>query len=157
MRRIVEDNMKNVTHPIYNIKALFIKRELAKNPALKDENWEKYLPKFTTKNISKRKQPKKKKIKQPYTPFPPPQTESKVDKELASGEFFLKEKEKIKRKRKALEEKHKEAKKDRETKRAQAFIPPEEPSTSKVEKKSDFNVDEFKSKIKKGLKKHKKS
>lgn len=55
-----------------------IKKELAKDPELRNENWERFLPKFKSKNISKRKQPKKKKIKKPYTPFPPPQPESKV-------------------------------------------------------------------------------
>lgn len=69
--------MKNV-HPIYNIKALMIKRELAKDAKLKDENWERFLPKFINKNISKRKQPKNKREKKPYTPFPPAQLESKV-------------------------------------------------------------------------------
>jgi len=55
-----------------------IKRELAKDPELKNENWERFLPRFKSKNISKRKQPMKKKEKKPYTPFPPQQPDSKV-------------------------------------------------------------------------------
>lgn len=55
-----------------------IKKELAKDPELRNENWERFIPKFKSKNISKRKQPKKKRVKKPYTPFPPPQPESKV-------------------------------------------------------------------------------
>ncbi len=55
-----------------------IKHELAKDPALKNESWERFLPVFKTKNQSKRKQPFKKNVKKKYTPFPPPQQESKV-------------------------------------------------------------------------------
>ncbi|KOC70060.1 KRR1 small subunit processome component like protein [Habropoda laboriosa] len=151
VRRIVEDTMKNI-HPIYNIKALMIKRELAKDPKLKNENWERFLPNFTSKN-SKRKQPKKKKEKKPYTPFPPPQQESKLDKMIASGEYFLKEDQKRARKRKQQEERHQEAEKKRQERRAQAFIPAEEKVVKKKEEKSDINLEEFKKKVTKGLKK----
>lgn len=152
VRRIAEDTMKNI-HPIYNIKALMIKRELAKDPKLKNENWERFLPKFNSKNISKRKQPLKKKEKKPYTPFPPPQQESKVDKMIASGEYFLKEEQKRARRKKEQDTKHEEAEKKRQERRAQAFIPPEEKPKESIKQDDDINLDEFKKKVKKGLKK----
>lgn len=130
VRKVVEDTMKNI-HPVYSLKALMLKRELAKNPKLKDENWERYLPKYNSKNISKRKEPKKKKVKKPYTPFPPPQPESKLDKEMASGEYFLKEEQKRAKKRKEQEARHEEATKRRQERRAQAFVPPEEKPVQK--------------------------
>lgn len=55
-----------------------LKRELMKNEKLKHESWDRFLPKFKSKNLSKRKQPFKKRVKKEYTPFPPSQPESKV-------------------------------------------------------------------------------
>lgn len=90
VRRVIEDCMANI-HPIYHIKELMIKRELAKDPELKDQNWERFLPQFKKRNLSKRRKPfnitdKSKKV---YTPFPPPQEKSKIDLQIESGEYFL--------------------------------------------------------------------
>ena len=68
--------MRNV-HPIYNIKTLMIRRELMSDPALKNESWDRFLPKFKKRNVQ-RKKPTAAKEKKDYTPFPPPPVESKV-------------------------------------------------------------------------------
>ena len=126
--------MKNI-HPVYNIKRLMIVRELEKDPKLKDENWDRFLPTFKKTNVQ-RKKPRQvvegrrkemeearsaaasaksttatstadetapgkkstKKKKKSYTPFPPAQLPSKIDRQLDSGEYFLSERERKDRK-----------------------------------------------------------
>ena len=70
VRRVVEDCMKNV-HPVYNIKSLMIKRELMKDEKLRNESWDRFLPKIK-RNQSKRHKPRLIRQKKDYTPFPPP-------------------------------------------------------------------------------------
>jgi len=56
-----------------------IKRELAKDEKLKNESWDRFLPKFKKRNIkTKAPQKKSKKDKKVKTLFPPAQQPSKV-------------------------------------------------------------------------------
>ncbi|GFO03196.1 krr1 small subunit processome component homolog [Plakobranchus ocellatus] len=136
VRKIVEDCMNNI-HPFFTIRTIMEKHDLAKNPEMRHQNWEPYLPQYQSKNISKRKQPLKKKKKKAYTPFPPPQPESKIDKELASGEYFLKEDERRQRKTELKKQKQNQSKQDRQRKRDKAFIAPEESNHSVKRKAID--------------------
>ncbi|XP_036156263.1 KRR1 small subunit processome component homolog isoform X3 [Myotis myotis] len=151
VRKVVLDTMKNI-HPIYNIKTLMIKRELAKDSELRSQSWERFLPQFKHKNVNKRKEPKKKTVKKEYTPFPPPQPESQIDKELASGEYFLKASQKKRQKMEAIKAKQAEALSKRQEERNKAFIPPKEkpvlkPKEASTETKID--VAAIKEKVKK--------
>lgn len=168
VRQIVLDCMNNI-HPIYNIKRLMIQRELAKNPKLQQEDWSRFLPTFTKKNVPRRtplqtkkeqkQQQQKQQLQQPitataavttittnnttemeqpttssnhktnkkkktYTPFPPPQTPSKIDLQLESGEYFLSERDL--KKKKLYEKSMQSAAKSKEKKAAREaeFIPP---------------------------------
>jgi len=156
VRKIVIETMNNV-HPIYNIKTLMIKRELMKDPKLRNENWERFLPKFEHKSLSKRKKPLKKKVKEPYTPFPPAQPLSKVDKELESGEYFLKEKEKAAKKAIERKEKEVQTRNWQKEKREKSFKPPKEKPAVKqsVSITDDVDIEKLKQKVKSAQKKEK--
>ncbi|KAJ5907659.1 KRR1 small subunit processome component [Penicillium taxi] len=127
IRRIIDDCMANI-HPIYHIKELMIKRELAKDPTLANESWDRFLPNFKKRTLSKRHVPYKvtDKAKKVYTPFPPAPEKSKVDLQIESGEYFLskeandraRKEEVVERQRVKREEKMREREKD--------FIAPEE-------------------------------
>lgn len=139
IRTVVLDCMKNI-HPIYHIKTLMIKRELAKDPALANEDWSRFLPKFKKKNLSKRHKPHVVREKKSYTPFPPAPVPSKVDLQQASGEYFLNESQREEQKK---EEKKRAAKiKSEEKKRAREaeFLPPPEEEDNKAGKKRKSSV-----------------
>ncbi|KAH1093064.1 hypothetical protein GYH30_039008 [Glycine max] len=122
VRRIVEECMLNKMHPVYNIKVLMMKKELEKDPALAQENWDRFLPKFKKKNVKQKKVNTKQ--KKPYTPFPPPQQPSKIDIQLETGEYFLSNKRKSAKIWQEKQEKQAEKTAENKRKREEAFIPP---------------------------------
>lgn len=136
LRRVIEDCMANI-HPIYHIKELMIKRELAKDPELKNESWDRFLPHFKKRNLSKRRVPMKvtDKSKKVYTPFPPPQEKSKVDLQIESGEYFLNKSAKDRAVKEEREEKQKEKKVEKLKERAKAFKAPDEEQDKPKERK----------------------
>ncbi|KAK8743940.1 hypothetical protein OTU49_000923 [Cherax quadricarinatus] len=152
--RVVTDTMRNI-HPVYLLKALMIKRHLVQDPNLKHEDWSKFIPKFTPKNVP-RKKPKVRKLKKPYTPFPPDPTERKIDKQMAEGKFFIEKSErKWSKKRKPTEEEKKESTDRQREKRAKAFIVPEEPKykPNVPEVNSQVDIKSLKMKVKNSKKK----
>ncbi|KAH0831791.1 KRR1 small subunit processome component [Fonsecaea monophora] len=142
VRRVVEDCMNNI-HPIYHVKELMIKRELAKDPALKNESWDRFLPNFKKKTLSKRRVPHKviDKSKKVYTPFPPPQEKSKVDLEIESGEYFLAKQAKERAREQERQEKQKQKKEERQRQREQAFVAPREDLVQKKAKRKTVDED----------------
>ena len=143
VRRVIEDCMANI-HPIYHIKELMIKRELAKDPELKNENWERFLPHFKKRNLSKRRKPFQvnDKSKKNYTPFPPPQEKSKMDLQMESGEYFLTQHAKERAKKERQEEKVREKTAERKRKREEAFEVPKEDGEKKKKKKRKKEIAE---------------
>ncbi|KAG2745776.1 hypothetical protein P692DRAFT_201848246 [Suillus brevipes Sb2] len=160
VRRIVLDCMKNI-HPIYRIKELMIRRELAKDPKLATESWDRFLPKFrkqhlkTSEKTSKKNEKlaakdearkaagldasssnqKEKPAKKVYTPFPPPQQPRKVDLQLESGEYFLKPHEREAREVQQRKQKQAEATLKRRAERAEVYVAPKEEAAPTVEEK----------------------
>ena len=121
-----------------------IKRELAKDPELKNENWDRFLPQFKPKNIQRKKkkapaeQGGKKEKKKKYTPFPPEPTPSKIDKMLETGEYFVSEKKR--QEKKMLEKKSvsKERKMRKQEARDMEFVPPREPKKRKRQDTEEY-------------------
>ncbi|KAG9259201.1 uncharacterized protein F5Z01DRAFT_642595 [Emericellopsis atlantica] len=136
VRRVVEDCMANI-HPIYHVKELMIKRELAKDPELANESWDRFLPNFKKKTLSRRRQPLKvtDKAKKVYTPFPPAPEKSKVDIELENSSYFMSKGDKERAAQNERLEKQRERKAEREKEREAEFVPPEEADRPKKKRK----------------------
>ncbi|KAG6915383.1 ribosomal RNA assembly protein krr1 [Tephrocybe rancida] len=156
VRRIVLDCMKNI-HPIYRIKELMIRRELAKDPKLATESWDRFLPQFRKRHLKTSEKTAKKNdalehktearkaaglepqsskpAKKVYTPFPPAQLPRKVDLQLESGEYFLKADEKQARESDKKKQKQAETTAKRREERAEAFVAPVETIVLTVEEK----------------------
>ncbi|MCJ1335608.1 Ribosomal RNA assembly protein mis3 [Bachmanniomyces sp. S44760] len=136
VRRVVEDCMANI-HPIYHIKELMIKRELMKDPTLAAENWERFLPHFKKRTLSKRHKPLKitDKTTKPYTPFPPPQEKSKVDLQIESGEYFLGKQARERAVKEKREDKQREKRAEKKLARERELVPPKEDAAVRKEKK----------------------
>src|SRR5947207_425808 len=128
--------MANI-HPIYHIKELMIKRELAKDPELANENWERFLPHFKKRTLSKRRKPFKvtDKSKKVYTPFPPPQEKSKVDLQIESGEFFLGKQAKERARKEETMERQREKRAEKMKEQEKEFVPPKEGSVESKKRK----------------------
>ncbi|PGH10985.1 ribosomal RNA assembly protein KRR1 [Helicocarpus griseus UAMH5409] len=134
LRRVVEDCMANI-HPIYHIKEMMIKKELAKDPKLANESWDRFLPHFKKRTLSKRRKPFKvtDKSKKVYTPFPPAQEKSKVDLQIESGEYFLSKQAKERAKKEEMMERQREKREEKKKVLEKEFVPPKE--VDAVEKK----------------------
>ncbi|CAK6959970.1 KRR1 small subunit processome component homolog [Scomber scombrus] len=151
---MVQGNTVSTLGPFNGLKeTLMIKRELSKDPDLRVQSWERFLPKFRHKNLNKRKEPKKKSVKKEYTPFPPQQPESQVDKELATGEFFLRESVKKRKRMEEIKVKQVEALTKKQEERNKAFIPPKEKplmkKTVKAPAEGKLDIEAIKDKVKK--------
>ena len=88
VQKVAEDCMKNI-HPVYHIKTLMVKRELMKNPEMADKDWDRFLPHF--QKLSKKKN-KTKRVFRNKNILPDYPQDTEIDRQIESGEYFLKNK-----------------------------------------------------------------
>ena len=100
-----------------------IKRELAKDPRLSDQSWDRFLPKLPKKSLSKRRKPHVVRDKKNKPLFPPPQQPRKIDLQMESGEYFLKGWEKKAREKEGKETARMEKKYEHEEEKKGFYCP----------------------------------
>ena len=134
-RRVVEQVMGNV-HPVYHIKELMIKKELAKDDKLKNENWARFLPEFKKIKDNRRRKKRviRKKKKESHAPQMQPRKE---DLAMESGEYFMAGKGNMRREKAKAILKRKE-KRDQKIKQRQAKY--QIPEQEIQEKKKKFGL-----------------
>jgi ribosomal RNA assembly protein len=113
---------------------------LEKDPELKNQNWDRFLPKFKKKNV-KRKKPEYVKEKKTRSVFPPAQMPSKIDLQIESGEYFLSQEAKQMKKAQEKLEKQKEGIEKNKRRREEAFIAPKEDLMRDEDLKKDKKKD----------------
>src|SRR5271170_2623555 len=126
-----------------------IKRELAKDPKLANQSWDRFLPKLPKKSLSKRRKPHVIHDKKNKPLFPPPQMPRKVDLQMESGEYFLKGWEKKVREKEGKEMARIEKKREQEEERMKDFIPPKEDVPKKRKRKTEDGEGQVEKKKKK--------
>ncbi|KAK6210448.1 GATA zinc finger protein 3 [Pestalotiopsis sp. IQ-011] len=143
VRRVVEDCMDNV-HPIYKVKELMVKQELMKDPTLANESWDRFLPNYKARNLSKRHVPHHvtDKTKKTYTPFPPAQEKSKVDMQIEAGEYHVGKEAKKRIAQEERMEKQKVKKEEKKRDREKDFVAPDEGTDRKKKKRKTKTEDE---------------
>ncbi|KAH7328381.1 hypothetical protein B0I35DRAFT_473102 [Stachybotrys elegans] len=126
VRRVVEDCMANI-HPIYHIKELMIKKELAKDPELANESWDRFLPNFKKKTLSRRRVPHKINDK---------------SKKIESGVYFIDKEAKARAAQNERKEKQQVRKEEKARERDAEFVPPEEGQRPKKKRKKVSQEDD---------------
>ena len=129
VRRIVEECMRNV-HPIYHIKLLMMKRELAADPTLRDDNWDRFLPKFKKRNVQRK--PTTERKERVVTLFPPAATPRKVDMQMETGEYWLSNEQKDDKVGRERAEKGQQQKERKRKEREAVYVPPVEQSRQRT-------------------------
>lgn len=109
------------------------------------------VPKYTPATMKKKKKKTNKRVVKEYNPLPPEPLESKLDKEMAEGEYFVSNK--LKKKEISKEEQKLRSIKRQREKRDKQYVVPEETVHKKrkaddVTESGEVDVDKLKKKIK---------